>query len=578
MLLSTLLFSIVRSSTTEYLDLVFRPLPFHTFLETIFDQQVQHLAREHAPKAALELRQSLFNKSKLIEVYSGAREENLAAYSFVKDDAPGYIEGEQSLGHMESLDAHYNSGHTLLIQAVGQYSSVMKRLKCNLEAALVADVGINAYWSPPAVTGFKLHHDGHDVLVIQTAGEKCWLVCEKLNHYETLVSESHHYDIDEEDIDHVSLGVSCKNISMREGEILYLPRGVLHAPHTKHCASTHSKGVKSAEDNPILSPSLHISVGIDVFGIRWVSLFENLLDQMYDQNCDSHTALCIGNVAFPMFYEKGAEWTWIDILKAYFIAIEKTNTVTGRLMREAIPLWSLSHAAMLSSPPVFGTGRFTPNKKAWSNLYNTFDQLTQNVDSLCTTVLMKELPASLEHLGLADREVDACVTRAIKYCRPLIHALLSNVSFVLGINKVLVYAFSAHTRRCGDLSQEQMNASIDPEEWLSQTTDLASTLHFLRHVARATNNDSPHATIGNCEARKRVENGAAILLDLEEERGTIAAALIGPGGTVLLDTEVALQVQQNLLNTNENSVDFDHSVNAKANNALLLSGIFASEE
>ena len=72
-----------------------------------------------------------------------------------------------------------HANQTLLLQSTETVVPSLNRLRCALEADLAASVGINVYWSPPNSVGFKLHHDGHDIIVVQTAGKKCWFVCEK---------------------------------------------------------------------------------------------------------------------------------------------------------------------------------------------------------------------------------------------------------------------------------------------------------------------------------------------------------------------------------------------------------------
>ena len=56
------------------------------------------------------------------------------------------------------------------------------------------------------------------------------------------------------------LGVECRNVSVESGDLLYIPRGILHAPHTYSC------GKQDRYSEP--AESLHVSIGIDIYSTR----------------------------------------------------------------------------------------------------------------------------------------------------------------------------------------------------------------------------------------------------------------------------------------------------------------------
>jgi lysine-specific demethylase/histidyl-hydroxylase NO66 len=135
-----------------------------------------------------------------------------------------------------SLLAEWEAGATIVLQAlhVSWHSlAVFCRL---LEEAFGLSVQANAYYTPRGSQGFAVHHDTHDVLVLQVAGEKRWLLYEPLlelplKHQRYSAALGNH-------------GGPSDDVVLRAGDTLYLPRGWLHEAKT------------SAHD------SLHLTIGI----------------------------------------------------------------------------------------------------------------------------------------------------------------------------------------------------------------------------------------------------------------------------------------------------------------------------
>ena len=89
----------------------------------------------------------------------------------------------------------------------------------------------NAYYTPRGSQGFAVHHDTHDVLVLQVAGEKRWLLYEPLlelplkhQRYSPALGEH---------------GEPTDDLVLRAGDTLYLPRGWLHQAETSATDSLH---------------------------------------------------------------------------------------------------------------------------------------------------------------------------------------------------------------------------------------------------------------------------------------------------------------------------------------------------
>ncbi|MCO5553101.1 hypothetical protein L7F22_006622 [Adiantum nelumboides] len=97
-----------------------------------------------------------------------------------------------------------------------------------------ATVGANLYLTPSNAQGFKPHYDDHCVLVWQLAGWKAWKLWAPATFLPRLYSQETKLEIctDEE--------AACK-LALKEGNILYIPRGFPHAATTQVNAQTSIK-------------------------------------------------------------------------------------------------------------------------------------------------------------------------------------------------------------------------------------------------------------------------------------------------------------------------------------------------
>ena len=76
--------------------------------------------------------------------------------------------------------AEWEAGATIVLQALHVNWHPLAVFCRLLEEALGYAVQANAYYTPRGSQGFAVHHDTHDVLVLQVAGEKRWFLYEPL--------------------------------------------------------------------------------------------------------------------------------------------------------------------------------------------------------------------------------------------------------------------------------------------------------------------------------------------------------------------------------------------------------------
>jgi lysine-specific demethylase/histidyl-hydroxylase NO66 len=101
----------------------------------------------------------------------------------------------------------------------------------NLEAALGCPVQANAYYTPASAQGFSVHHDTHDVFILQVAGRKRWRVYEPILE---LPLKHQRWSPTMGDP-----GEPCLEISLEAGDTLYLPRGWPHEAASTDQSSLH---------------------------------------------------------------------------------------------------------------------------------------------------------------------------------------------------------------------------------------------------------------------------------------------------------------------------------------------------
>ena len=152
----------------------------------------------------------------------------------------------------QSLYACHGAGATIRIYRLERHLSPVWTLAAELERQLSADVSVNLYLTPPDSQGFRMHRDLHDVLVLQVEGSKRWQVWEPpqelpverpVRAHRKLFERPFPLDGAEGPEMKPDPG-TMREVELRAGDLLYLPRGFPHA------AAAGGEG------------SLHLTVGL----------------------------------------------------------------------------------------------------------------------------------------------------------------------------------------------------------------------------------------------------------------------------------------------------------------------------
>jgi bifunctional lysine-specific demethylase and histidyl-hydroxylase NO66 len=132
---------------------------------------------------------------------------------------PGRVGGQpvDDLADPGRVYEHFHGGATIVLQSLHRFWPPLARLARDLELALTHPVQVNAYVTPPAARGLGVHHDTHDVFVLQVHGRKRWEVHDP----------------------HGGPDDPLVTAELAPGDCLYVPQRFPHAAWTAAAASVH---------------------------------------------------------------------------------------------------------------------------------------------------------------------------------------------------------------------------------------------------------------------------------------------------------------------------------------------------
>jgi len=126
----------------------------------------------------------------------------------------------------------FADGATIVLQGLQRWWEPTAHFCRDLELALGHAVQANAYLTPPGAAGLAAHHDTHDVFVLQCAGTKHWVV--RRPSFDTPLPRH-------TTTDHAlaALQPILFEADLTPGDVLYLPRGVVHSAAAQQGVSLH---------------------------------------------------------------------------------------------------------------------------------------------------------------------------------------------------------------------------------------------------------------------------------------------------------------------------------------------------
>jgi hypothetical protein len=144
----------------------------------------------------------------------------------------------------------YRNGASIIINSLHDSFGPIAELCSDLSRFFGVSIHANAYVTPPKSQGFPLHFDTHDVLFLQISGEKSWTLYESAVPLATPAMQEK---------DSQPAGPAAQ-VCLRAGELLYMPRGLLH------------EGIASD------TMSFHVTIGIHVY--TWSQLIGDVVAEL----------------------------------------------------------------------------------------------------------------------------------------------------------------------------------------------------------------------------------------------------------------------------------------------------------
>lgn len=206
------------------LDEVFAPHSTDTFIARL-ERGPWHVQGRHEAHYA-----RLFSRRELVTLLwqQGAQ---LASRVYVhRDGRTRYLPAAFRDRPWEWLADAYREGCTIVVNDVSRCHVGVAGLCNALGQVLGAVVHANAFLAPPDVPGYAAHFDCDDTLFLQLEGGKRWTLHAPVI---ALPLAAQQAGIDPATLGHATV------IDLAAGDLLYLPRGHIHAAHASPAGSLH---------------------------------------------------------------------------------------------------------------------------------------------------------------------------------------------------------------------------------------------------------------------------------------------------------------------------------------------------
>jgi ribosomal protein L16 Arg81 hydroxylase len=246
-----------------FADLI-HPVTIDNFVDEYWEKQVLHIKRDDP-----EFFSSLFSiddLDKLLE-YSRPRGSSLRVVKSQQPLNPTIYENQDGSLNLNQLYAAYADGYTIVVNEIQRFWDPIKAMIQNTRAFTSHNAVANLYLTPENEKALSPHYDSHDVFALQISGEKHWIVYDD-THFKTPLLHSFQPIFQREQL------TGAREITLKAGDIMYIPRGVPHEAYTTD------------------SSSMHITFG--VHSTQWLDLITKSLLHLSQTNIELRQALPIG--------------------------------------------------------------------------------------------------------------------------------------------------------------------------------------------------------------------------------------------------------------------------------------------
>lgn len=212
------------------LDAILAPMSAAEFKRDILGRQPLHLPGEAGKWAGVMSWDTLNRLLGMSSIWSAASlplvldKDPVPAAAYAAP-AVGRDSGQVLRPDPKKVQDHLRRGATLVANDIDQLTPELRAFSAAMEAALGGKVQGNLYLSSKRKQGFRVHYDTHDVFAVHVMGEKRWFVFEgraeaPIAHPMFKGQPQEHHD--------EAKGALWREIRLKAGDLLYLPRGQYH--------------------------------------------------------------------------------------------------------------------------------------------------------------------------------------------------------------------------------------------------------------------------------------------------------------------------------------------------------------
>nr|WP_232372657.1 cupin domain-containing protein [Acuticoccus mangrovi] len=201
-----------------------------------FNEEVRERRWAHYPGAfSQDDISSLFYTVDALEADVGAarvRPEAVDVFTKGQLVRLGDLQHKTGRSHLAVLIDQLRQGSMVRIRDLQDARQEVQQTLRRLEQLFLAACQVNLYLAPAGGAGFPAHFDISDAFIVQCAGAKDWTIYDDYVDQTDLPSADTPWEPER----YTPLG-SGKSMVLRAGDVLYLPRGVMHAAR---CTDEHS--------------------------------------------------------------------------------------------------------------------------------------------------------------------------------------------------------------------------------------------------------------------------------------------------------------------------------------------------
>jgi lysine-specific demethylase/histidyl-hydroxylase NO66 len=206
----------------------------HTYVHTRAADLAGDFSDLFSPHALEELLSGGLRTSSLRLVRDGVEGDVTRGCVAESGDAPGTPPFPDTDGVRHALA----SGQTLIVRSLHRFHPPIRRFAHELAAEIGHPVKVNAFVTPPGSQGVDLHFDVQDVLVLQIAGDKRWLL--RTPPLPDPLPAHAWFDVPARRREEMrAASRPLADLVLRAGDSLYLPRGTMHSPMARNTLSIH---------------------------------------------------------------------------------------------------------------------------------------------------------------------------------------------------------------------------------------------------------------------------------------------------------------------------------------------------